>query len=50
MGPIGYLEMSVNKYQHTLRNISEERRPQLPRRLKLNFCNVYTVNSPEGMG
>jgi hypothetical protein len=29
MGPMGSTETSINNYQHTLRNILEERRPQL---------------------
>lgn len=33
-------ETSVNKYPHTLRNILEQRRPQLYRGKRLKFCTV----------
>jgi len=36
MGPVGSPETSANSYQHTLRNIPEERRPKLYHGRSLN--------------
>jgi hypothetical protein len=43
MQPIGCPETSVNKYQHTLRNISEERRSYVDGGVSRNFLIVSAV-------
>ena len=41
MGPIACPEMSVNNYQHTMRNIPEERKPQEEKPYQLEFGVLY---------
>jgi hypothetical protein len=43
--PISSPETSVTNYRYTLRNIPEDRRPQLHSGRSLNFC-MYSTSSP----